>query len=77
MTSLTLDSSVLSRLNNLDGLTEFRDESGRVLGYFHPLMAARGASASHRSPFTDEELRERQRQRSGKPLSDVLASLPA
>lgn len=77
MTSITINSSVLSQLNNLADLTEFRDESGRVLGYFHPLIPASGGTAIYRSPVTDEELRERQKQRTGKPLSEILANLPS
>lgn len=75
MTTLILDAGTLSRLSNLSDVTEIRDESGQVLGYFHPLGKTAGNEAVHRSPFTDEELRERQRQRAGRPLSEVLANL--
>ena len=77
MTSLTLDAGTLSRLQNLADFMEIRDESGRLLGYFHPLASATGLQSNVRSsPFTDDELRERQQQRTGKPLSAVLATLP-
>jgi hypothetical protein len=75
MTILTVDSGTSFQLNNLVDLAEIRDESGRVWGYFHPLSSAPGSANVHRSPFTIDELRERQQQRSGKPLSEVLAKL--
>lgn len=76
MTILTVDSGASFQLNTLADLTEIRDESGRVLGYFHPVGTAADAGANaHRSPFTIDELRKRQQQRTGKPLSEVLAKL--
>jgi len=78
MTILTVDSGTLSQLGNLADLTEIRDESGRVLGYFHPVTATTGSGGNvRRSPFADDELRQRQQQRTGKPLSEVLARLPS
>lgn len=76
MTSLTVDAATLGRLQNLANFMEIRDESGRVLGYFHPLAPSSGLQpTAHASPFTDDELRERQQQRTGKPLREVLAKL--
>jgi hypothetical protein len=74
MTSLTVDSSTLNQLENLAGLTELRDRSGRVVGYFYPIAYGEGSQPAVRpSPFSDDELRRRQQQRCGKPLSEVLA----
>ncbi|HEV3339061.1 MAG TPA: hypothetical protein VG125_01855 [Pirellulales bacterium] len=73
MTSLTLGTDALSELDNVADVVEIRDTSGRVLGYFHPLRSP--STAASRSPFSDETLRQRQQQRTGKPLSDVLADL--
>lgn len=73
MTSLTLDPSTLSQLENLAYLTELRDRCGRVVGYFYPVACSSGSQPTIRpSPFTDDELRRRQQQRCGKPLSEVL-----
>ncbi len=36
MKTLTLDAATLAKLPTLDDLIEVRDESGQVLGYFHP-----------------------------------------
>ncbi|HEX5447515.1 MAG TPA: hypothetical protein VFW87_27110 [Pirellulales bacterium] len=75
MTSLTLDAGTLSRLQNLGDFMEFRDEAGRVLGYFHPAEPASDPeSARHRSPFSDEELRRRRQERTGRPLAEILAN---
>jgi len=73
MTSLTLSADALSELDNVADVVEIRNTSGRVLGYFHPLRAPNATANS--SPFSDETLRQRQQQRTGKPLSDVLADL--
>lgn len=78
MTSLTLDTGMVSRLQNLGEFMEFRDESGRLLGYFHPAEPTSSAPASAcPSPFSDDELRQRQQQRCGKPLAEVLAKFSA
>ena len=62
--------------NHGDDLTEIRDESGRVLGYFHPVSLTDGSGENaHRSPFTIDELRKRQQQRTGKSLAEILAKL--
>lgn len=76
MTSLTLDAGTLNRLQNLEEFMEIRDESGRVLGYFHPVeSAADTRAATQVSPISDDELRRRQQQRTGKSLAEVLAKL--
>jgi hypothetical protein len=76
MTTLTLDAGILSRLQNLTDFMELRDESGRLLGYFHPAAPVGGPQSTARpSPFTDDELRRRRQQRTGKPLSEVLEKL--
>lgn len=75
MTSLTLSSDTLSGLDNAQDIVEIRNSSGRVLGYFHPVGLSGNAAAA--SPFSDDVLRERQKQRTGKPLADVLADLPS
>jgi hypothetical protein len=76
MTSLTVDSSTLRQFESLADLTELRDRSGRVVGYFYPSACAAGLAPTMRpSPFTDDELRRRQQQRCGKPLSELLGKL--
>jgi hypothetical protein len=76
MIRVTLDSGMLSRLQNLSDFMEIRDERGHVLGYFHPVNSvSEPKTTAGKSPLTDDELRRRQRQRTGKPLAEVLADL--
>ena len=49
MTKLTVDASTSEQLTSLDQLTEVCDESGRTIGYFHPIKAP-----SAETPITDE-----------------------
>lgn len=66
MTRLLVDSETLLRLQSVQGPSELCDEFGKVLGYFLP------AGRTGRSPFTDEQLKERRKQHTGSPLSEVL-----
>jgi hypothetical protein len=76
MTRLIIDAATLARLQNLQDLSEVCDESGRVLGYFHPVLPSEAAArAERRSPFTDEELQQRRQQRTGRPLAEILERL--
>jgi hypothetical protein len=76
VTRLIVDAATLARLQNLQDLSELCDESGRVLGYFHPALSSGAAApAERRSPFTDEELQHRRQQRTGRPLSEILERL--
>lgn len=73
MTSLTVSSDALAALAGVSDVVEIRSDSGRLLGYFHPLPSQ--GVANRASPFSEQTLRQRQGQRSGKPLSEVLAHL--
>jgi hypothetical protein len=70
MTQVTLDADTLSKLHYLQQPLELHDEHGFLLGYFQPAESARP-----KSPFSDEEIRERQKQRTGRPLADILRDL--
>lgn len=73
MTSLTVSSDALAALVNVSDVVEIRSDSGRLLGYFHPLQSLNVAHGV--SPFSEQALRQRQGQRTGKPISEVLADL--
>jgi hypothetical protein len=76
MTEVTVDAALRARLNNLDDLLQFRDESGRVPGYFHPLVEFTSSEAGAiRSPISDEEIARRRAQRTGRSLAEILADL--
>jgi hypothetical protein len=76
MNEVTIDAALRARLNNLDDLLQFRDESGRVLGYFHPLVESASSEAGAiRSPVSDEEIERLRTQRTGRSLAEIMADL--
>lgn len=74
--SITInDPNLLSQLSTGDQV-ELKDPSGNLLGVFVP----RGLGVPPpgvKSPFTDEELAELRKQRTGRPLKDILRDLEA
>jgi hypothetical protein len=76
MTRIIVDSDLLARLHGLGERLEFCDESGRTLGVFQPAPAklAPGEGVDG-SPFTREQLEEFRKQRTGRPLADILRDL--
>ncbi|MBI1901826.1 MAG: hypothetical protein HYS13_12035 [Planctomycetia bacterium] len=75
MTKLVLDANTLAKLHNLAAPFEVCDESGRTLGYFHPVGAPGAASSGVKSPISDEEIGRRRQQRTGRPLAEILENL--
>jgi hypothetical protein len=74
MIPVTLDAGTVAKFENLQDLLELRDEDGRVIGYFHPVLGAQVARPQ--SPFDDAEIQRRRQQRAGRRLTDVLERLP-
>ncbi len=74
MSRVVFDASLISRLQPLSSLTEICDESGRTLGFYHPVQDA-ATQPQMRSPFSQEELNVLRRQRSGRALSEILDEL--
>jgi len=76
MTKLNIDSDLMARLGGLGDVVEFCDESGKTLGYFHPLIDPAAAEAKGlECPFSREELERRRGKRTGRPLKDILKDL--
>jgi hypothetical protein len=76
MTKRTMDPELRAKLGDLQDLVEFCDESGRLVGFFHP--AAPRSDASDRrttSPISDAEIEAARAQRTGRTLPDILADL--
>jgi hypothetical protein len=76
MTKLTIDSELREKLGGFHELVEFRDEAGRLVGFFHPVPVP--SDAQHRrtaSPISDEAIEVARTQRTGRPLGDILADL--
>jgi len=76
MTKVFVDPVVGAKLNGIAGAVEVCDESGRTLGYFHPVATGiHPSSPSVESPFSQEEIERRCEERGGRPLKDILADL--
>lgn len=75
--SITItDPGLLAQLRQAAAVIELKDPDGNVLGTF----AGEGLGKlppGVKSPFTEEEMAERRKQRTGRPLKDILADLRA
>jgi hypothetical protein len=72
--SITITDPVLLAQLRAAGSVEFKDPDGNVLGVF----AADGLGRlppGVESPFTDEERAEMRKERTGRPLADILRDL--
>jgi hypothetical protein len=76
MTRVTIDAATWSKLQSVGQVAELCDESGRIVGTFHP-GAARDPNGKMIVPFTDEEIAELSKQETGRPLKDILNDLSA
>lgn len=72
MTKLIVDTSLTDKLSALQGAVELCDESGQIVGYFHPVMPT---AKYPRSPIPLEELERRSREGGGRALAEILAEL--
>jgi len=77
MSQVTIDSVLLARLNGLTERTEFRDESGRLLGHFVPAEKAElfVPPPEDRCPHTPEELDRRRKENGGRTLREIWKEL--
>lgn len=76
MTKFVVDAAFQAKLDNLQEPVEFCDQSGRTLGFFHPMIGSSDSGgATVQSPFTDEEIQRRRQPRSGRPLGEILDRL--
>ncbi len=73
--SITItDPALVAQLLNSDGPIELKGAEGRLLGKF----TAEGLyklPPGVKSPFTEEEMVERRKDRTGRPLKDILRDL--
>jgi hypothetical protein len=71
-----VDSDTSAKLSAFFVPIELCDDSGRILGYFQPILPQ---SESQRlladCPFSETELRRRQQVRTGRPLADIFEDL--
>jgi hypothetical protein len=74
MHELTVDSALSEQLGRLQVQTILCDSSGHALGFFSPLPVGTSlADLQLESPTPIGELQERRKQRTGKPLDEILA----
>jgi hypothetical protein len=76
MTQVFIDRATLGRLNGLKEQSEFRDESGNLLGHFVP--ARKGSVEllpTDGCPYTPEELERMRNETGGRTLSEIWKSL--
>lgn len=74
MSIVITDPNLLAQLRQAADLVELKDPEGNVLGRF----SAEGLGKlppGVKSPFTREEMAERRKIRSGRPLTDIIRDL--
>jgi len=69
------DQALIAQLT-VDSSVELKDGSGHRLGVFVPNGLGK-LPPGVKSPFTDEELTELRKQRTGRPLADIFRDLEA
>ena len=75
-TTITItDPALLALFHDARGPVEVRAPDGDYLGKFQPPDGK--PPAGFVSPFTDEELAERRKDRTGRPLKDIIRDLEA
>lgn len=73
--SITItDPNLLAQLAAVKGLVELRDPAGNVIGRVETTWDGK-LPPGVKSPFTEEEMKERRKQRTGRPLADILKDL--
>ena len=76
MTRVTVDADVSAKLGGFSGPVELCDRSGRVLGYYQPVLSP---SETRRilaeCPYSGDELHRLQQVRTGRPLLEILQEL--
>lgn len=73
--SITItDPALLAQLAQASGIVEFRDANGNLIAEFEKLHDGQ-LPPGVTSPFTEEEMAERRKHRTGRPLADILKDL--
>lgn len=76
MNQITVDSQTVEKLGAMTGQSVVCDEQGRALGFFSPLARATPLEELNlESPLSLEETRALRKDRTGKPLAEILDRL--
>lgn len=76
MSIVITDPELLAQLRQAVSGVELTDPDGRVLGKLTVEVLGK-LPPGVKSPFTEEEMEERRKQRTGRPLKDILRDLKA
>jgi hypothetical protein len=73
--SITItDPALLAQITQASGVVDLKDPTGKVLGRLHVETPGK-LPPGFKIPFTDEQLAEFSKQRTGRPIGDVLKEL--
>lgn len=73
--SITItDPALLAQLRQASGMVDLKDPAGKVIGRF-TAEATGKLPPGFKIPFTDEQLAEFSKQRTGRPIGEVLKEL--
>ncbi len=75
MTKLVADAALHAKLQGLKEMVEICDESGNVLGFFHPIMRLADVDPASLPPPISEEEAEQLRRQPARLLKDILEDL--
>lgn len=76
MIRVTADQILREKLGNFMEAVEVCDEKGDVIGYYSPLLTSdRALYEEAEVPFSEEEIQGFLKQKTGRPLADILADL--
>ncbi|MCH7727695.1 MAG: hypothetical protein IH991_14615 [Planctomycetes bacterium] len=74
MVRLTIDRNTRTKLHDLKERLQLCDETGRVLGYFQPVVDP-SLYEGVDSLVSQEELNRRSKEGGGRPIAEILADL--
>jgi hypothetical protein len=76
MREITVESAIEEKLAALTGQTIVRDSQGRVLGFFSPVPGRpKPEELQLEPPLSIAEIEELRKNKTGKPLEEILARL--
>lgn len=76
MSKVILDDTLRGKLNGLNEPLEICDETGRTVGQFLPQhVYQKLLYASVVTPYSEEEMERRRREKGGRPLSEIWKRL--
>lgn len=74
MTKVILDQAALDKLRQVQAVAKVCDETGGVVGYFHPVIDPTEYEGLE-PPMSEEEIARRLQEPGGRSLAEILADL--